>query len=159
MIYNKNMKTNANWSESTFSWMLSVSCLHHENHLKTHFLQSLSESRWMSVRDRSNWHFAQCGVCAAESKAHAISPCRAYFQRTLQMVFETLQVKNDTQSVGYGVSESSLLTHSWIWNLCTICPHWSVNNVGRRGMHVLQCNDLMLSFICTLFNLLFEGDL
>lgn len=54
----------------------------------------------MSVSDGSNRHFAQRGVCAGKSKKHEISPLGAYFQRVPQMVFETLQVKNDTQLGG-----------------------------------------------------------
>lgn len=54
----------------------------------------------MSVSDGSNRQFAQRGVCAGESKKHEILPLRAYFQSTPQMVFETLQVKNDTQLGG-----------------------------------------------------------
>lgn len=55
----------------------------------------------MSVRDGNNRHFAQRDVCADKPEMPEISAFRAFFQRRLQMVFETIAVINDTRSAGY----------------------------------------------------------
>lgn len=90
----------------------------------THFRQSLAVTECQNVW--RNRHFAQHGLCAAESKTCMHSSFRAYFQRTLQMVFKTLQLKNETQWDYYSVLKYGSRT-------CTQsvpAPPWSANDVA-----------------------------